>query len=223
MKTIITLFVGILTGILPVIYSNWINSGDLEYQVYLNDYDSKVGIINLNIENNSDKIEKNVEIRIPVEVKKDDVQIKSSLQGYTSNVLDKEIQISIPILRQKTVVDISILAISKEFSFIHFNPYLAKDITVTSDDSVGKSPSYLFTKEHKYDSLFILFITILSTFFVVLIIAGIIDYFTPYKNKLNSQFEQLDKLIQKNESQNTYTSFKTSIKKIRDKLCQSKA
>lgn len=218
MKTIITLFVGILTGILPVIYSNWINSGDLEYQVYLNDYDSKVGIINLNIENNSGKIEKNVEIRIPVAVKKGDVQIKSSLQDYTFNILDEAIQISIPVLRQKTVIEISILAISKEFSFIHFTPYLAEKVTVTSEDSIGKSPFYLFTKEHKHDSLFILFITILSTFFVVLIIASIIDYFTPYKNKLNSQFEQLDKLVEKNESQNTYISFKKDIKKIRDKL-----
>lgn len=180
-KTIISLITGIIVGLFPVIYSNWVNSGDLKYELSYNEYDHSIGIIDLYLENNSNKIEKNLEIRLPIShIEKSDIKFKSTIQDLKLDIFNDEIRFTAPSLRQNTENKISILVIQEP---LYISAYSIDKISVTTENTIGSQPYYLFSKAHKENTIFILIFTTLGSLIILLIIAFVIDILTPYKKK----------------------------------------
>ena len=205
---IIGLIVGILTTVAATFIISWINSGNIKYEYSFNSYDRLASILSINIENNSSQIEKDIHIILPgffllTKEDEENIKIKSSLSNTSMKIIDKKIEITIPNLRQKEKGEIQLL-------FLGGTPFtdysLDNELLITSETTIAKRENYLFTDKNFHNTVFLLIMTVLATFIVLLLIAFISDYLTPYESKKNSLVENLNNLM-KNNKENKIVSF----------------
>lgn len=129
--------------------------------------------------------------------------MKSSFSNTSMMIIDKKIEITIPNLRQKGKGEIQLLFLGGA----PFSDYsLDNELLVTSENTIATRKNYLFTDKNFDNTVFLLIMTILATFIVLLLIAFISDYLTPYESKKNSLVENLNNLM-KNNKENKMVSF----------------
>ncbi len=205
---IIGLIVGILTTVAATFIISWINSGNIKYEYSFNNYDRLASILSIKIENNSSQIEKDIHIIIPgfflpTKEEQENIKMKSSFSNTSMMIIDKKIEITIPNLRQKEKGEIQLLFLGGA----PFSDYsLDNELLVTSENTIATRKNYLFTDKNFDNTVFLLIMTILATFIVLLLIAFISDYLTSYESKKNSLVENLNNLM-KNNKENKMVSF----------------